>query len=364
MYSFSFPLVIQLALAAIIIWVSGGSSALAGHRESGVIVKSPTPVVDGELLFDDYYFVPDVTVEDFPANFSQEVFPNTPVQLIEPIQEAHKEAEPVEGQRLNWGLDNLNVDAFRVIATKTNIGRRIRVAVVDTGGCLDHPDLRGIYKQGYNAFFPGSPAKDDHGHGCHVTGTIAGNPAYGVAKGFVDVFPAKFLGADGSGDIVGAIKSTKAALDWGAEIVSNSWGGGGTDDPYAALVSSAIAKGVIFVNAAGNDGAVGPSFPADLPGVISVAAHTRYNQKAYFSNYGPKVLVSAPGMSIYSTWLSGQYNTISGTSMATPHVTAVAALLLSSGLSPKAVKTSLNTVYAVPANWVSKGRIFAKTPTL
>lgn len=326
---------------------------------SGVIVKSPTAPTDGELLFDDYYYVPDVELENYPLKFNQEVFPNSEVRLIEPIQEFE---EPVPDANQNWGLLNINAAGFRSIATRTNIGRRIKVAIVDTGGCLDHPDLRGVYKQGYNAVFPGSPAVDDNGHGCHVTGTIAGVSTYGVAKGFVDVYPAKFLTADGYGDIVGAIRATKAAIDWGAEVVNNSWGGGGSDEPYAALVASATAKGVIFVSAAGNDGQGTVGFPANLPGTISVAAHNRFNQRAYFSNFGPQVLVSAPGQDIFSTWLGGGYASLSGTSMATPHVTAVAALLKASGLSSRAVKTALTTVYTLPANWVSKGRVYAKVP--
>ena len=326
----------------------------AGYSK-GFIVKSPQGLVGAEHLYGDYYYTDSNT---FVASAGQMVFPNRRVQLIEPsgIQSMGQAA-----QGSDWGIQNVNAPGFRKLAAEnTALTRKIKVAVVDTGGCFSHPDLKTVYAGGFNGINQRSPANDDNGHGCHVSGTIAGPENYGVAGGFTTLFAAKFLNSSGSGDIASAIRATKAALDWGAEVVSNSWGGGdGPDEPYEDLIKPAMERGVIFVFAAGNNGADNAAYPSSISGVISVAAHNKLNRRSSFSNFGSEVAVSLPGEGIYSSWNNGAYKTISGTSMAAPHMAGVIALLLKSGLSPNEILPTIRAQYSSPASWVDIGRVVA-----
>ena len=272
-----------------------------------------------------------------------------------------------------WGLRNVGqsggavgADIRAETAWNTTTGSRgVVVAVIDTGVDYRHPDLAaniwtnprevagdGIDNdgngyvddaRGYDFANGDSDPMDDNGHGTHVAGTIGavGNNGVGVTgvNWQVSIMPLKFLTASGSGSTSNAIAAINYAThmrrDFGVNIVAsnNSWGGGG----YSTLLRDAIdaggRAGILFVAAAGNDGAntdVAAQYPASYPGtsIISVAATTRDNSLASFSNYGlTSVDVAAPGSGIYSTVPGNAYATYSGTSMATPHVTGTVALL-------------------------------------
>jgi subtilisin family serine protease len=177
---------------------------------------------------------------------------------------------------------------------------------------------------------------DDNGHGTHVAGTIGavGNNGIGVAgvDWDVQIMPLKFLGADGSGYLSGAVSALYYAVAHGARVSNNSYGGGTYYAAMATAIANARAAGHIFVAAAGNSGAnngVSPSYPAsyNYDNVLAVAATDRNNQLASFSNYGSMVDLAAPGVSILSTTPNSTYAYYSGTSMATPHVTGAVALL-------------------------------------
>lgn len=249
------------------------------------------------------------------------------------------------------------------------------VAVIDTGIDYTHKDLQGniwtneqelngktgvdddgngfvddIY--GYDFANKDGDPKDDHGHGTHCAGTIGAKGddnegVVGVAWN-VKLMGVKFLTKDGSGSLDAAVESIKYATKMGAKIMSNSWGGGGYSEILKKAIEEANEKGIVFAAAAGNHAGNNdkkPTYPASyaVPNVISVAALDNRGSLASFSCYGRQsVHVAAPGVNILSTTPNG-YNTWSGTSMATPHVSGVIALLLSqeSALTPEEVKNRL-----------------------
>ena len=178
---------------------------------------------------------------------------------------------------------------------------------------------------------------DDNGHGTHVAGTIGALGSNGVGVTGVNwqtsVMPLKFLDWFGSGTTADAISAILYAAAKGADVMSNSWGGGGYSQALANAIATADLAGSLFVAAAGNNGAnndAAPFYPAgyEAANVVSVAATNSKDQLASFSNYGAKTVdLGAPGVSIYSTIPGNQYDWFDGTSMATPHVSGVAALV-------------------------------------
>lgn len=272
-----------------------------------------------------------------------------------------------------WGLNNTgqsggtaNVDINAPEAWNIATGSAATiVAVIDTGVDYTHTDLAsniwanpgevaGNGKdddgngyvddiRGWNFVSNNNNPMDDNGHGTHVSGIIGARANNGGVVGVnwnVKIMPLKFLDASGSGSLSNAIKALNYAVAKGARISNNSWGGGGYDSALNNAINNARSQGHIFVAAAGNGGADGigdnnditPSYPAsyNLDNVISVAAVDRYGNLASFSNYGAtSVDLAAPGVSILSTVRSGGYATYSGTSMATPFVAGVAALVWS-----------------------------------
>ena len=239
--------------------------------------------------------------------------------------------------------------------TITTGSSNVVVAVIDTGVDYNHVDLAGnIWTNpnagndgfvgdvhGYNFVANNGNPMDDNGHGTHVAGTIAAEANnYGVTgvAYSTSIMALKFLNADGSGYLSDAVEAinyaTMERTTYGVNVrVDNcSWGGSGFSSALQSAIQAAGNAGILVVTAAGNSGTnndVSPEYPAnyDLPNVISVAASTQTNQLASFSNYGATTVdIAAPGVSIYSTTPNNTYSTYSGTSMATPHVSAVAAL--------------------------------------
>lgn len=305
---------------------------------------------------------------------------NPDVEFVEPnyIYSINKTPDdPMFGQL--WGLNNTRnpgVDINAVKAWEIETGNEnLVVAVIDTGINYLHPDLAGnmwtnepeargetgvdddgngvvddIY--GYNAITQSGDPMDDQGHGTHCAGTIAGKG--NDAKGVVGVawnlklMASKFLSASGSGTLEGAIRAIDYANRMGAKVLSNSWGGGGFSQALKDVIEQSYAAGSVFVAAAGNSRMNNDSaatYPAnyEVPNVISVAALDINGKLAGFSNYGKsKVHVAAPGVDIVST-VRNEYATYSGTSMAAPHVSGVAALMISHDptLDPVTVKERL-----------------------
>ncbi len=223
----------------------------------------------------------------------------------------------------------------------------------------NHPDLKDnmwtkpgtTNVHGYNAITNTENPMDDHSHGTHCAGTIGGTGDNGVGVAGVNwnasIMGVKFLSASGGGSLADAIKAIDWATNNGAQIMSNSWGGGGFSQALADSIKRATDKGILFIAAAGNDGRNNDSsatYPANYPGVIAVAASNNVDGMAGFSNYGLRTVhLMAPGENIFSTVKGGGYATYSGTSMATPHVSGAVALLLSHepSLTPEQVKARL-----------------------
>jgi len=241
-----------------------------------------------------------------------------------------------------------------------NDASEVVVAVIDTGLRMTHEDIaanlwtnpaeipgngidddgNGVVDDvhGFDAIDGGGEPSDEDGHGTHVAGTIgaAGNNATG-ATGVawrVQLMPIRFLGADG-GFLSDAIEGIAYAQANGAAILNNSWGGGGFSIALREAIADLATEDRLFVAAAGNDGVDSdetPGYPAayDLPHILSVAASDRNDRRAAFSNFGAvSVDLAAPGASIRSTFNGGDasYATLSGTSMASPHVAGALALL-------------------------------------
>ena len=209
-----------------------------------------------------------------------------------------------------------------------------KVAIVDTGVDLNHPDLAGRMQPGRDIVHNDAYAWDDHGHGTMVAGTAAAitNNSKGVAgvawRGAI--IPIKVLNSDGSGSDADVAEGITWAADHGAKVINLSLGGPEDTTILKAAVEYAISKNILVVAAAGNDGFTAPSYPAAYPGVMAVAATDNSGNFVWFSNYGWWVDISAPGINITSTYPAsgtGQaYAYGSGTSFSAPIVSGVALL--------------------------------------
>lgn len=307
-----------------------------------------------------------------------------------------------------WALNNIGQDGGKAGADlkalqawmKTTGSREVVVAVLDTGVDYNHLDLAqnmwarpngvpqyidgelGTYNdiQGFDANANVSDPMDDNGHGTHCAGIIGaeGNNSEGIAgiNWNIEIMPLKFLGRGGFGSTKDAIEAINYAIDRkqkgvNLRVISASWGSTQNSKALEDSIRAAGENGILFVAAAGNnatDNDKRPHYPSNynLPNVISVAALDRTDSLASFSNYGAKTVhVAAPGREIVSTWLGNAYREASGTSMATPYVSGVAALIVASEpnitvekLREKVLK-STDRIDALNGKVVSGGRINA-----
>lgn len=249
-------------------------------------------------------------------------------------------------------VDNLYTNAGESGAwTPANDAERAKAPGCSDRSCNQIDDDKNGFVddvRGWNFWNNTRLSSDDHDHGTHCAGTIGGvgDNGKGVAgvSHSVTMMPIKFLGADGSGTLDAAVKSIQYATKMGVNIMSNSWGGGGYSEALKVAIDEANAKGILFVAAAGNDrndNDARASYPASyaIPNVVSVAAMDNQGKLAAFSNFGKSTVhVAAPGVQVHSTVKGGGYKAFSGTSMACPHVSGVAALMMANDSSLTAVE--------------------------
>ncbi|WP_157631266.1 S8 family serine peptidase [Catelliglobosispora koreensis] len=234
----------------------------------------------------------------------------------------------------SWGLDRIDQRDLPLNNSYTypNTGSGVRAYILDTGIRITHQDFGGRASHGRDTVDNDNDATDCHGHGTHVAGTVAGG-AYGVAKG-ASLVAVRVLNCQGSGSFAGIV----AGVDWVTAnavkpaVANMSLGGTGTNAALETAVTNSINSGVVYALAAGNSNADACNFtPARTPAAITVGATESNDARASYSNFGTCLDIFAPGSGITSAWFSSDTatNTISGTSMASPHVAGVAALILS-----------------------------------
>lgn len=265
----------------------------------------------------------------------KELQSNPEVEYIE--QDAIMSINAQQTKPPSWGLTRVSQKALNLrlpFLYNDKAGAGITAYVIDTGVFAGHSDFGGRAKLAKN-FVTGSPDEDENGHGTHVSGTIGGTK-YGVAKK-VNIVGVKVLGGDGSGSTSGVV----AGMDWvaangvkGKSVVNMSLGGGQSKTIDAAA-GRLFAANIPLIAAAGNDETQDAcaGSPSGAKNVYTVGASDRTDTVAEFSSPGKCVEIFAPGVDITSAWIgsANAKNTISGTSMATPHVVGVAALYLSQG---------------------------------
>jgi len=339
------------------------------------------------------------------ASLVRELSARPDIKYAEPNYIVHATAIPNDARFGElWGLQNtgqtirgfLGISGADIGATAAwdiSTGSRANVAaVIDTGIDYTHPDLAANVwsapatftvtiggltiicpagSHGFNAITNVCDPLDDHNHGSHVSGTIGavGNNGTGVVgvNWTASIMAGKFLDATGTGTIANAINAIEfvvqaklafaATGDANVRVLSNSWGGGAFSQALLDEINRADANDMLFVAAAGNSGTPNdlfPQYPAsyNTPNVVAVAATDNTDSLAFFSNFGPNTVhLGAPGVDVLSTTIGGTYAYFSGTSMATPHVSGAALLVLSKcSLNTASLKTLLlNNVDPIPS---------------
>jgi subtilisin len=243
----------------------------------------------------------------------------------EAVKTNQSPSQPAE--KLPWGVDRVDAELVWPLG---NTGDPIKVGIIDTGISNKHPDLLSNVKGGVNIINPLKSWNDDNGHGSHVAGIVAAvdNDIGVIGVGpQIDLYAIKVLNASGSGYLSDVIEGIQWAVAKGMQVINMSLGTASDVQSFHEAIVAAKNAGVVIVAAAGNTGGA-VTYPAAYPEVIAVSATDETNNLASWSSRGPEVDLAAPGVSIYSTYKGTGYATLSGTSMAAPHVTGAAALLL------------------------------------
>lgn len=292
------------------------------HQKHQAQVKKPLSRLNADVVS----LPPGLSVADAAIKYKS--MPE--VAYVEPNFLATSLAEvndPYFGKQ--WNLQKVGATT----AYDTSQGGNTLIAVVDTGVDTSHPDLSAVTTTGFNAITNTTNAFDDNGHGTHVAGIAAAHTNNGTGVASIaykaTILPVKVLDKDGVGTYADVAEGITYAADKGARIVNLSLGGSSDSLTLKQAVSYAQNKGSIVVAAAGNNGSSTPSYPAAYAGVLAVSASDSTDSLASFSNYGSNVFVAAPGVSILSSTPGSGYQSLSGTSMAAPHVAGLIALTLS-----------------------------------
>jgi aqualysin 1 len=273
-----------------------------------------------------------------------------------------------------WGLDRIGQRDLPLNGaySYTTTGAGVNAYIIDTGIRRTHTQFGGRAFVGFDAVGDGQNTNDCNGHGTHVSGTVGGS-TYGVAKS-VRLFAVRVLSCNGSGSTSGVI----AGVDWVRNnhikpAVANMSLGGGVSTALDTAVRNSIAAGVTYAISAGNSNTnAANTSPARVAEAITVGATTISDQRASFSNFGSVVDIFAPGVNILSAWRTSDTATatLSGTSMAAPHVAGVVArfLQLNPGASPATARNelvnvaTLNRLSGIPAGTANRLLFWASSP--
>lgn len=291
-------------------------------RTGGVKVKS-LPLINAAVLLADPASLKALKAEPRIKRIDDDV---TVSILALPEVKGGKPTPIQPPQTVPWGIDRVDAD----LVWTTNSGTAIRVGIVDTGIELNHPDLQTNIKGGINTIDPRKNANDDNGHGTHVAGIAAAlNNTIGVVGigPEIHLYAIKVLNRQGSGFLSDVIEGLQWAIDNNMQVVNMSLGTTSNIQSFHDAVIAVRNAGIVQVAAAGNSGA-SVSYPAAYPEVIAVSATDQTDAIAWFSSRGSEVDLAAPGVDIPSTYKRKTYATMSGTSMASPHVAGAAALIL------------------------------------
>ncbi|TVX96835.1 S8 family peptidase [Cohnella terricola] len=247
----------------------------------------------------------------------------------------------VSEKGIPWGVRHIQAPR----AWSRTTGLRVKVGVIDTGADFGHPDLHHSLERGINLLNRLAPPQDDNGHGTHIAGTIAAANALhgmiGVAPRST-IYPVKAFDHNGTAYVSDIILGIEWCVRHQMDVVNMSFGMKTKSRSLLNAVNHAYHSGVLIVASSGNDGRVGDiDYPAGYPHTIAVGATNRASRIAKFTNRSSSIDIYAPGDRIVSSWLSGKQREMSGTSMATAHVTGAVALLLSHKpeLTPAQIKT-------------------------
>ncbi|HJP94093.1 MAG TPA: S8 family peptidase [Pyrinomonadaceae bacterium] len=368
------------------------------ENDAGLEAIDDLDNADADTVVAEYSRLPEVEYAEpnFEIELDSTDGPLTPVRPRDP-QFDDQWALANSGQR--GGKEGADISATLAWA-KTTGSDKVVVAVLDSGVDYTHEDLAGNMwtrpadmapyhdnelgtiddENGFNAIDNTSDPMDENGHGTHCAGIIGaeGENDLGIAgvNWKVQIMPLKFMNAGGFGSTKDAIEAINYVIDRkkagvNVRVISASWGSTQRSRSLEEVIRKAYENDILFVAAAGNastNNDRSPHYPSsyNVPNVISVAALDRHDQLASFSNYGPKsVAIAAPGVEILSTWLGNQYEEKSGTSMATPVVSGVAALILaehprmSVDELRKKLLDSTDPIVALKGKTVTGGRINA-----
>ncbi|HNZ25186.1 MAG TPA: S8 family peptidase [Polyangiaceae bacterium] len=298
------------------------------------------------------------------------------VQHVEPVAKVHARWVPNDPLfQEQWHIQRVGA----IQAWQVSTGRGVTVAVVDTGvACENHEaftissDLADTWcKTGFNFVDNHPHATDDHGHGTHVAGTIAQSTHNGIGGSglafHARLLPIKVLNAQGWGTTLAVADGVRYAADAGAHVINLSLGGARASRILFDAIQYARSKGALVVAAAGNNGQF-VEYPAAFEGVVAVAATDSQDRLASFSSWGPEVDLAAPGENVLQQTICNGgkdrcelFSKFSGTSMAAPHVSAAAALLMSLGVTePGRVQAMLEASAEVPEGEIKGGPRFGQ----
>ncbi len=232
-------------------------------------------------------------------------------------------------EKLPWGIQRIYADLVWEVTT----GSMAKVAILDTGIDLDHPDLWRNIKGGINTLRPRKSANDDNGHGTHLAGTIAAiDNNFGVIGVGPEIYlyAVKVLDKKGEGWLSDLIDALDWCIDNKIQVINMSFGSLEGNQSFHDAIIRAHQAGITMVAAAGNNGEDSGliEYPAFYPETIAVSAVDEYDDFASFSSYGPQIDLTAPGVNILSTYRNAFYETMYGTSMSAAHVTGTVALIL------------------------------------